>query len=43
MENSSSFPLMKTPEIVEVLHNYGIFLGLFLASVVRYASVAPPP
>jgi hypothetical protein len=41
--NSFSFSLTKTAEIVEALHNYGIFLGLFLASVVRYVSAAPPP
>jgi hypothetical protein len=43
MANSFSFPPMKTTEIVEALHSYGIFLGLFLVSIVRYASAAPPP
>jgi hypothetical protein len=38
-----SFPLTKTAEIVEALHSYSIFLGLFLASVVRYASAALLP
>uniref|UniRef100_A0A804PHV4 DYW domain-containing protein n=1 Tax=Zea mays TaxID=4577 RepID=A0A804PHV4_MAIZE len=35
MANSFSFPPMKTTEIVEALHSYGIFLGLFLVSIVR--------
>jgi hypothetical protein len=50
MENSS-FPLMKLVEIVEALHSYDIapssslaeVLTLFLASIVGYASVDPPP
>jgi hypothetical protein len=48
---NSSFPLMKPAEIMEALHSYGIgpssslteVLTLFLASIVGYAFVDPPP